>query len=63
MAIDVRELRSRPLEPEIEAELDKFEAGVQSYLAGEIDDDAFRVFRSTRGSTGSARAATTRCCG
>jgi sulfite reductase beta subunit-like hemoprotein len=49
MAIDVREFRAQPLDPEIEAELVKFEDGVQRYLAGEIDDDTFRVFRLNQG--------------
>jgi sulfite reductase beta subunit-like hemoprotein len=49
MAIDVRDLRAQPLDPEIEAELVKFEDGVQRYLAGEIDDDTFRVFRLNQG--------------
>ena len=49
MAIDVRELRLQPLDPEIEEELLRFEDGVQRYLAGEIDDDAFRVFRLNQG--------------
>ncbi len=49
MAIDVRDLRSRPLDPEIEAEMQTFEDGVRRYVAGEIDDDAFRVFRLNQG--------------
>jgi sulfite reductase beta subunit-like hemoprotein len=49
MAIDVRELRAQPLDLEIEEELVKFEAGVDRYIAGEIDDDAFRVFRLNQG--------------
>src|SRR5689334_8641186 len=49
MAIDVQELRAQPLDPEIEAELVRFEDGVRRYLAGEIDDDAFRVFRLNQG--------------
>jgi len=49
MSIDVTSLRVRPLEPEIEAELDRFEDGVRRYLAEEIDEDAFRVFRLNQG--------------
>ena len=49
MAIDVQELRTQPLDPEVEAELVRFEDGVQRFLAGEIDDDAFRVFRLNQG--------------
>jgi sulfite reductase beta subunit-like hemoprotein len=33
----------------VERELDRFEDGVRRYLAGEIDDDAFRVFRLNQG--------------
>jgi sulfite reductase beta subunit-like hemoprotein len=47
--IDVSELRTRPLDPVVEEELDRFEGGVRQYLAGEIDDDAFRVFRLNQG--------------
>src|SRR5437868_7163482 len=49
MAIDIRELRSQPLAPEIDEELRKFEDGVHRYLSGEIDDDVFRVFRLNQG--------------
>jgi len=49
MAIDVDELRSRPLDPDIEAEIQTFEDGAQRYIAGEIDDDVFRVFRLNQG--------------
>ena len=40
---------SQPLDPEIEEELRTFEDGVRRYLAGEIDDDVFRVFRLNQG--------------
>jgi sulfite reductase beta subunit-like hemoprotein len=49
MAIDVTELRTRTLEPEVTDELDRFEQGVAEYLAGEIDDEVFRVFRLNQG--------------
>jgi sulfite reductase (ferredoxin) len=49
MAIDVSELRSRSLEPEVADELDRFDQGVAQYLAGEIDDEVFRVFRLNQG--------------
>ncbi len=47
--IDVAELRTRPLDTAIEAELDRFDDAVTRYLAGEMDDDAFRVFRLNQG--------------
>ncbi|MFN8035729.1 MAG: nitrite/sulfite reductase [Acidimicrobiia bacterium] len=49
MSIDVTELRSLPLDPAVEADLTRFEDGVGSYLAGRIDDEAFRVFRLNQG--------------
>ncbi len=49
MAIDVTDLRTRPLDPVIADELTKFEDGVRQYLAGEIDEDVFRVFRLNQG--------------
>ena len=49
MAIDVRELRAQPLDPEIEEELRTFEDGARRFIAGEIDDDVFRVFRLNQG--------------
>src|ERR1700716_4595959 len=49
MAIDVGELSTRPLDSDVAEELDKFEEGVRQYLAGEIDEDVFRVFRLNQG--------------
>jgi sulfite reductase beta subunit-like hemoprotein len=47
--IDVTELRTRPLEPVVAAELDRFDDAVARYLAGDIDEDAFKVFRLNQG--------------
>src|SRR5215203_6017466 len=49
MAIDVSTLSTRSLDPVIDEELVKFEEGVRQYLAGEIDEDVFRVFRLNQG--------------
>ncbi|HKF91671.1 MAG TPA: nitrite/sulfite reductase [Acidimicrobiia bacterium] len=49
MAIDVSTLSTRPLDPVIDEELVKFEEGVRQYLADEIDEDVFRVFRLNQG--------------
>jgi len=49
MAINIESLKTQPLDLEVAAELDRFEEGVLKYLAGEIDDDAFRVFRLSQG--------------
>ena len=47
--IDVAALRTAPLDPVVAEELDRFEDAVAQYLAGEIDEDAFRVFRLNNG--------------
>src|SRR5437016_4310856 len=49
MAIDVSTLSTRPLDPVIDEELVKFEEGVRQYLAGELEEDVFRVFRLNQG--------------
>ena len=49
MAIDVRELQTRPLDPIIADELDIFERTLQEYLDGRVDEDVFRVFRLNHG--------------
>jgi sulfite reductase (ferredoxin) len=49
MSIDVDELRAVPLDTEVEAELSKFETTVAEYLAGNVDEDVFRVFRLNQG--------------
>ena len=50
-------LSVRPLEPEIDAELDRYTEGVRRFLADEIDDDAFRVFRLNQGIYGQRQGA------
>ncbi len=49
MAIDVRELATRPLDSVIAEELDIFERTTNEYLDGRVDEDAFRVFRLNHG--------------
>jgi sulfite reductase beta subunit-like hemoprotein len=49
MAIDVRDLQTRQLDPVIAEELDIFEKTTAEYLDGRIDEDAFRVFRLNHG--------------
>ncbi len=49
MAIDVRDLATRPLEPVIADELDIFERTTAEYLDGRVDEDTFRVFRLNHG--------------
>jgi sulfite reductase beta subunit-like hemoprotein len=45
MAIDVRELTARPLAPEFEQDVTRFETELARYLDGQIEEDVFRVFR------------------
>jgi sulfite reductase beta subunit-like hemoprotein len=49
MAIDVSEIRGRTLDPEIESEVSRFESTVEQYLAGDVPEDVFRVFRLNQG--------------
>ncbi|MGQ0824697.1 MAG: nitrite/sulfite reductase [Actinomycetota bacterium] len=49
MAIDVRELHTRQLDPVISEELDTFERTTTEYLDGRVDEDTFRVFRLNHG--------------
>ena len=47
--IDIAELRSATLDPVVAEEIERFDEGARRYIAGEIDDDAFRVFRLNQG--------------
>ncbi|MDQ1466524.1 MAG: hypothetical protein QOH10_939, partial [Actinomycetota bacterium] len=49
MAIDVRELSNRILDPAVAEELDTYERTVGEYLDGRVDEDVFRVFRLNQG--------------
>jgi sulfite reductase beta subunit-like hemoprotein len=49
MAIDVRDLTTRTLDPVIAEELDIFERTTAEYLDGRVDEDTFRVFRLNHG--------------
>jgi sulfite reductase (ferredoxin) len=49
MAIDVRDLATRLLDPVIADELDIFERTTAEYLDGRVDEDTFRVFRLNHG--------------
>ena len=55
--IELAELRTAPSIP-VADELDRFEDGVRRYLAGELDDDAFRVFRLNQGIYGQRQGGT-----
>jgi sulfite reductase beta subunit-like hemoprotein len=56
--IDITELRTAALDPVVADELDRFEDGVRRYLAGELDDDEFRVFRLNQGIYGQRQGGT-----
>jgi sulfite reductase beta subunit-like hemoprotein len=58
MAIDVRDLRARPLDPEIEDEINRFADGIEQYLAGDIAEDVFRVMRLNQGIYGQRQGGT-----
>ena len=49
MTPELAALATEPLDPVLETEIERFEDGVTRYLAGEIDDDVFRVFRLNQG--------------
>jgi sulfite reductase beta subunit-like hemoprotein len=58
MAIDIDELRARPLDPEIEEEITRFEVAVGEYLAGTLPEDVFRVSRLNQGIYGQRQGGT-----
>jgi sulfite reductase (ferredoxin) len=58
MAINIDELRARPLDPEIDEEITRFGTAVTEYLAGEMDEDVFRVIRLTQGIYGQRQGGT-----
>jgi sulfite reductase beta subunit-like hemoprotein len=42
-------MASRPLDPEVQRDVDKFEVMVARYFAGDLDPEVFRVFRLNNG--------------
>jgi sulfite reductase (ferredoxin) len=58
MALDVSAPVRTPLDPVVERELQVFEATARQYLAGEIDEDVFRVFRLNNGVYGQRQGGT-----
>ena len=58
MAINLDELRARPLDPEIDDEIDRFEAAIDEYLAGDLAEDVFRVMRLNQGIYGQRQGGT-----
>lgn len=58
MAINLEELRARPIDPVVADEIARFETAVGRYLAGEIPDDVFRVTRLNQGVYGQRQGGT-----
>ncbi len=58
MAIDIDELRSRPLDPEVADEIERFSVAIGEYLAGDLDEDVFRVSRLNQGIYGQRQGGT-----
>ncbi|MGE3619274.1 MAG: nitrite/sulfite reductase [Acidimicrobiia bacterium] len=51
-------LQEREIDPAIRADIEKFEVQLERYLAGEVDPDAFRVFRLNNGVYGQRQGGT-----
>ena len=58
MAINLEELRARPLDPEIDDEITRFETAITEYVAGDLDEDVFRVSRLNQGIYGQRQGGT-----
>ncbi len=58
MAINLEELRARPLDPEVDAEIVRFTSAIEEYLAGDLDEDVFRVSRLNQGIYGQRQGGT-----
>src|SRR3954462_2311723 len=58
MAINLDELRARPLDPEVADEIDKFEVAIEQYFAGDLAEDVFRVMRLNQGIYGQRQGGT-----
>ena len=58
MAINLDELRALPLDPEVGDEIVRFETAITEYLAGDLDEDVFRVSRLNQGIYGQRQGGT-----
>lgn len=58
MAINLEELKARPLDPEVADEIDKFETAIEEYFAGDLSEEVFRVMRLTQGIYGQRQGGT-----
>ena len=50
--------RTTPIDPEVTEEIDRFAAAIEEYLAGDLDEDVFRVTRLTQGIYGQRQGGT-----
>ncbi|MSO38395.1 MAG: nitrite/sulfite reductase [Acidimicrobiia bacterium] len=58
MAINLEELRARPLPREVAEEIERFETAIEEYLAGDLPEDVFRVTRLNQGIYGQRQGGT-----
>ena len=58
MAINLDEVRARTLDPEIDDEITRFATAIDEYLAGDLDEDVFRVSRLNQGIYGQRQGGT-----
>jgi sulfite reductase beta subunit-like hemoprotein len=58
MAVDITEVRRRQLEPEVEAEIARYADNVGLFLAGDLDEDVFRICRLNNGIYGQRQGGT-----
>jgi sulfite reductase beta subunit-like hemoprotein len=50
--------RTTPIDPEVTEEIDRFAAAIEEYLAGDLDEDVFRVTRLNQGIYGQRQGGT-----
>ena len=51
-------IETRPVDPDMQADIDKFREVLAGYLAGDVTEDVFRVFRLTNGIYGQRQGGT-----
>ncbi|HBM55203.1 MAG TPA: hypothetical protein DD388_01115, partial [Acidimicrobiaceae bacterium] len=51
-------LETAPIDPEMAADIDKFEEQLAGYFAGRVPEDVFRVFRLNNGIYGQRQGGT-----
>ncbi len=56
--LDTPRLKTMPVDPDMQADIDKFRVQLARYQAGDLDQDVFRVFRLTNGIYGQRQGGT-----